>query len=111
MNHTVMNVANAIDHKIQQLEQMRGEIKGRATNKAKAISEYDKALAKQILIQKEQLGYPVTLAEKLAKGKCYSERYDMELADGLYKSLISNMNCVQAELNGLQSINRHLSEL
>jgi len=110
MEHNVMNVANAIDFKISQLEQMRGAIKQRATDKAKAISEYDKVLAKHIILLRED-GHPTTIVEKLAKGQCYSERYDMELADGLYKSLISNMNCVQAELNGLQSINRHLSEI
>ena len=110
MNHNVINVANAIDHKIKQLEQMRAAIKQRATDKAMAISEYDKALAKSILMLREK-GHPTTIIEKVAKGECWSARYDMELADGLYKSLISNMNCVQAELNGLQSINRHLSEI
>jgi len=110
MEHNVINIANAIDHKIKQLEIMRAEIKGRATSKATAISEYDKALTKHMILLREK-GNPVTIVEKLAKGECWSERYDMELADGMYKSLISNMTCIQAELNGLQSINRHLSEL
>ena len=110
MNHNIINVANAIDDKIQQLEKMRAEIRSRTVDKAKAISEYDKALAKSIFILREN-GNPVSIVEKLAKGECFKERYDLELADGLYKSLISNMNCVQAELNGMQSINRHLSEI
>ena len=110
MEHNVINIANAIDHKIKQLEIMRAEIKGRAIAKAEAISNYDRSLTKHIILLKEK-GSPTTIVEKIARGECWSERYDMELADGLYKSLISNMTCIQAELNGLQSINRHLSEL
>ena len=110
MKHDVINIANAIDEKIQQLEIMRSEIKNRTENKAKAISEYDKALALEIVRLRDE-GTPSTIVEKIAKGNCYKQRYDLELAEGLYKSLISNMNCVQAELNGLQSINRHLSEI
>ena len=110
MNHNVMNVANAIDHKIKQLEQMRGEIKKRTEDKATAISEYDKALSIRIVMLREN-GTPTTIIEKIAKGDCWEARYKLELSEGMYKSLISNMNCVQAELNGLQSINRHLSEI
>lgn len=109
MAHNVINVANAIEFKIKQLEELRRKIEGSATEKARAISEYDKAIAKQVFVLREK-GHPSTIVKELAKGKCYQERYDMELADGLYKSLISNMNCLQAELNGWQSINRHLSE-
>jgi hypothetical protein len=47
----------------------------------------------------------------VAKGICSQARNDMEIADGLYKSVISNIDSVQAELNGLQSINRHLDQL
>lgn len=110
MEYNVINVANAIEFKIKRLEEMRGQIRKRAEDKAEAISEYDKAMAKQIFILREN-GHPSTLIKELAKGKCFQERYDMELADGLYKSIISNMNAIQAELNGWQSINRHLSEL
>ena len=51
MSHNVINIANAIDHKISELEKMRALIKERATTKAKAISEYDKAMAKTIFNQ------------------------------------------------------------
>ena len=109
MDHTPMNIASAIDSKIQLLEQMRFELRKRTEEKAKAISDYDKHLMLKMVQLRES--YPATLVEKIAKGECWEQRYKLELAEGLYKSLISNIDCVQAELNGLQSINRHLSEL
>jgi len=105
----VLIIAEQIQTKIDLLEKMRDQIKSRATAKALSLSEYDRALAVSMIKLRSE-GNPVTIVEKLAKGECYEERYNFELADGLYKSLISNMNCVQSELNGLQSINRHLSE-
>jgi hypothetical protein len=110
MNHNVISIAKTIEFKINQLEEMRVQIRARAENKATAISNYDKALAKSIFLLREK-GHPTTIIKELAKGECYEARYEMELADGLYKSLTSNMNCLQAELNGWQSINRHLSEI
>lgn len=107
--NTVIEIAKEIRFKIDQLEKMRAEIRSRAEAKATSISTYDRSMAKHIFLLKEK-GIQISILDKLARGECWSERYDMELADGLYKSLISNMNCVQAELNGLQSINRHLSE-
>jgi len=106
----VIKIAHLIKSKVELLERMRGEIRDRAETKALAISEYDKALSITILKEKEN-GTPVSIIDKVSKGKIYEKRYELELADGLYKSLISNINSIQAELNGLQSINRHLSEL
>jgi len=104
-----IEVAKAIEGKIELLESMRVQIRKRAEEKARAISEYDKALSISMIRLREN--YPTTMVEKLAKGECSEKRYELELAGGLYKSLISNIDSVQSELNGLQSINRHLSEL
>ncbi len=109
MEHNVINIADAIEHKIYELEDMRGKISKLVEDKAKAISQYDKAMAREIFLLRDK-GTSVSIVDKMARGKCVSQRYDMELAEGLYKALISNMNCLQAELNGWQSINRHLSE-
>ena len=116
----IINISNEIEKKIKLLEKMRVEIKERAENKAKTIAEYDKQLAVTIIKLKnnnigewegeELIKLPATIIEKTAKGICWQARLDMEKADALYKSLISNINSVQAELNGYQSINRHLSE-
>lgn len=118
MNDLIM-LNNAIEDKIKLLEKMRAEIKSRAEQKAITISEYDKQLAITIIKLKNNnitewegeniVNLPATLIEKIAKGICSRARNDMEIADGLYKSVISNIDSVQAELNGYQSINKHLS--
>lgn len=100
------------------LQKMRAEIKGRSLRKSTAISNYDKALAITIIklrngIEIEFEGEkvkdpPTTIMEKIAKGIIWKERLEMEEADSEYKSLITNIETVKAELNGLQSINRHL---
>ena len=115
----LIELNNAIESKIKILEKMRTEIKSRAEQKANTISEYDKQLAITIIKLKnnnikewegeEIVNLPATLIEKIAKGICSQSRNNMEIADGMYKSVISNIDSVQAELNGYQSINRHLS--
>ena len=100
------------------LAKMRVEIKARAERKAKAISNYDKALAvtiiglkngKKMILDGEEIEKPpTTILEKIAKGICYKEKLELEEAEALYKSLISNIDSLKAELNGYQSINRHL---
>ena len=116
-----LTLANAINEKIATLKKMRAELKDRSVNKANSIAVYERELAKIILKLRngEKLTFegqevespPVTIIEKIARGICWNERLEMETADALYRSLITNIDCVQAELNGLQSINRYLSEM
>jgi hypothetical protein len=112
----VIDTNRAIENKIALLSQCRSQLQKRAEEKAKAIADYDKAIAICMLRMKnKQLmeldgqkieDPPNTLVEKLAKGICWKERLDMEKADSLYKALISSMDSIQAEMNGLQSISR-----
>ena len=104
----LIKVAEKIEEKIKQLEKGRGLLDPAAKEKAKAISEYDKVLAVEILKMKED--QPATLCEKLAKGKIYQERYQLELAESGYKSLTIKMKSLESELNGYQSIFRYLDE-
>jgi len=116
----VINISNEIEKKIKLLERMRVEIRERAESRAITMAEYDKQLAITIIRLKnnnieewegeEMIKLPATIIEKTAKGICWKAKLEMEKADALYKSLISNINSVQAELNGFQSINRHLSD-
>ena len=97
---------------------MRAEIKNRAKARAETISNYERQISVTIIKLKNGVRFevdgeeiqnpPVTIIEKIAKGICYESKLDMELAEGEYKSLITNIETVKAELNGLQSINRHL---
>jgi hypothetical protein len=120
MSDTI-SIALRIDDKIKLLERMRVEIRERAEKKAIAISEYDKAIAITLIKLKNKvemtlddqkvINPPASIMEKIAKGICFKERLEAEKSDALYKSLISNIDSVQAELNGLQSVNRHLDNL
>lgn len=114
----VVTIAEKIEAKIAQLEQARDEILDRSQEKAQAISQYDKSLAIAMLKLKNGLiaefetinciGLPATLIPSVAKGICYKECFDKEANDSGYKALITIIDAIKAELNGLQSINRHL---
>jgi hypothetical protein len=119
----IIDIANKIIEKIKLLELMRKEIKERAVNKARLNAEYDKQMALVIIQLKngkifkifeldgehiDGVKLPANLLEKIAKGLCWEARLKADEAEALYKSVISNIDSVQAELNGMQSINRHL---
>ena len=114
----VITIADLIHKRIKLLETMRKEIRERAENKAVTQSNYDKKLAVTIVMLKNgseiefegQLvkNPPITIMKEISKGICWQEKLQADRAEALYKSLISNIDSVQAELNGFQSINRHL---
>ena len=116
-----MTTQRGIEGKISLLEKCRGQLQSRAEERARAISDYDKALAVTMLkmsngqvmeLDGNKIENPkTTVIEKLAKGYCWKERLEMEKAESMYKSLITAINCVQAELNGLQSVNRTASQM
>jgi len=51
---------------------------------------------------------PATLCESISRGICYKEKIAEETAITEYKNAITGMMALEAELNGLQSIYRHL---
>ena len=116
----LIELSQQIQDKIRTLELMRAELKNRATEKARSKASYEREVA--ITIVKLRNGVkmniggqeienpPASVTEKIARGICWEECLAMDEADGLYKSLIVNLQVVQAELNGLQSINRFLKE-
>ena len=105
----LLKIADEIRMKVKLLEKGRSELQEKARNKANAIGNYDKVLAIAIIKHKDTGKYPATLIEKIAKGDCYKERAAAELAEAEYKLTITKMNAIQAELNGFQSIYKHLS--
>ena len=117
----VLEVAQMINKKISLLEKMRVEIRHRAVNKAEASANYDKVIALTILKLKNGAieefggepgkGLPATVLEKIARGICWAEKLKADEAEALYKSLISNIDSVMAELCGLQSLNRYLDKV
>lgn len=114
----VVTVGEKIEKSIEELKKMRLHFKDRSTKKANAIAEYDKELAITILKlrQGEEVEFegkiikdpPVSVLEKIAKGVVWQKKLELELAENNYKSLVTNIECVKSELNGLQSLNKHL---
>ena len=104
--------------KISELSIERGKIYDLATAKAKAISKYDRSLALTMIklkngLIKEFEGIVIgilTAGDRkiLAEGMVWQECLDKEAADGMYKACLSNIEAIKAELNGLQSMNKHL---
>ena len=114
----VIQVSKTIENLIKEIGKCRREIETKGKARAKAIMEYDKAMAIctatlrndkiYMLAGKEYPQPPTTLVEKLAKGICAQQRYDCEIAESAYKACISNLEALKAQLNGYQSIFRHL---
>ena len=113
----ILEVSGLIQDKIKLLERMRLEIRDRSIEKATTSSAYDKAMAitiiklkngQELMLDNEAvMCTSVTLIDKIARGICWKEKLEMDKAEALYKSLISNIDSVQSELNGLQSVNRY----
>jgi hypothetical protein len=116
-----IEVATLIQDKIRELEAERPKLFDASQSKANAISNYDRALAiamlkirngvKLSLDGEPIVNPPANLIPYIAKGLCYNECFDKEAEESLYKAVVSNIDAIKAEMNGLQSINRNLSEI
>jgi hypothetical protein len=117
----VLQVADLIREKIQELEQERPKLLDQAQAKAQAISNYDRAVAIAVLkikngtitqLDGENIGkVAANLIPYIAKGLCFKECFDKEAEENGYRAILSNIQAIQAELNGCQSLNRNLSEI
>lgn len=116
-----VKVAETIEKLIKAIGECRREIEGKGRAKAEAIRNYEKRMAIALATLKEAETYelagrtykapPVTIMEKIAKGIAAEERYEMEIADSGYKAAVCNLEALQAQLNGFQSIFRHLDNM
>lgn len=115
---TPLTTADKIEQKIAELEQIRQGIFDAATRKAMAISEFSKRVSirelqlKHGLIEKWE-DVPVgpiaaSTAHKLAEGMEWDAMLEKEESEHTYKAIIATMDSIRAEMNGLQSINRHI---
>lgn len=95
--------------KIEALEGLKKDLPLLAQEKSRTMATYEKELAKEML-SLVSANYSVTLAEKVAKGKCADLSASADLAESMYKNCLKIIDITEAQLNGYQSINRHLSE-
>lgn len=117
----VLEVSQEIEKRIKLLEQARLQLAERASSKAVAIADYDRVLAITLIKLRNGVemafeghrikNIPVTIMEKIAKGMCYDERLLLEESIASYGVAASGINSLQAELNGFQSIYRHLEKI
>jgi hypothetical protein len=115
----IVQIADAIHQKILQIQAALEHIEELAHNKAKALADYERQYAITCIRLKNGVAFtlgtdtiqnpPATLIDKIAKGICHKERLESEKTESLYKLMIVRIDALQAQMNGYQSINRHLS--
>ena len=77
--------------------------------KAESMREYDKALSLGVAALRAT-ETPVTVIDKLAKGKVAEKLYDKIIAEEHLKAHWHRLEYLKAQLCGFQSIYRHLEE-
>lgn len=107
----VLKVKDCIEKIIADIGHCRRDIETKGNARANAISNYDKQLKIAIVTLREEGKFPITLIEKIAKGVCSDHRLTLELAEVGYKACISNLEALKAQLNGYQSVYRHLDSV
>lgn len=107
----LIKVAECIEGLIKEIGKCRREIEAKGLEKARTLALYDVKLGGAIQILREEGKFPATLIEKIAKKLCADDRKAMEEADILYKACISNLEALKAQLNGYQSIFRHIESV
>jgi|GEM_PF-1549600 len=105
---------------INDLGSLRMSLKIYAKSKAQSIAEYEKVVAKTIICLRNGIEYelegqkvcspPTTTAEKIARGICWQEKLKADEAEGIYKSLVVNIETIKAQLNGYQTILKYLED-
>ena len=114
-----------ISEKIIQLSDELGRakksIRDRVIEKAETKAKYDQVLALTIIRLKNETitefegekfdKIAVSNIETIAKGICWKEKLEFEKAEGLYKSAISYIEATTTQLQGYQSIFRHLDNV
>ena len=120
-NLDVITLSKRIDEQIRQLESGRKQLRKYAIEYGEAERDYYKALA--ITQAKLRAGISFTLdcivikdvlatnMETTSRGICWKEKHRRETAKALFESGKKSLDALQAELSGLQSINKPLHEL
>lgn len=72
-------------------------------SKAKALSEYDKAIAIKTISLKAS-GKPTTIIPQLAKGECEDELYQKILAEEMLKAHYVRIDILRSQLSAKKSV-------
>lgn len=114
----LIKISEQMTSLINDLSKLRLSLRVFGEQKAAAISNYERIMARTIIQLKNGIEFdldgnkikspPTTIMEKIARGICWKEKLKTEESEMLYKSLIINIEVIKAQLNALQSINRNL---
>ena len=117
----VINVAQKIESITQEIDRARKNLPLRAQEKSAHIGAYEKKIAlvmmglkngKEYKLEDQSVRDPVnTIIEKIARGICWKEKMNMDLAESNYKVAMKNLDALESVLQGYQSINRHLERV
>lgn len=117
----IIETKDCIESLIKEIGKCRREIEDKGKAKAKAISDYDRKLAVTLATLRNSENYelagqtykvpPVTILDKIAKGLCADERYELEVADSGYRATLSNLQALLAQCNAFQSILRYFENI
>jgi len=120
MAEAILKTRDQIKEKIRLIGVARKELDSRSRKKADTIRDYRKNLGKVLIQLRNGVTFdvdgaviknpPATLALPIAHAICIEQKVAMDLAETQYKIAIEGMKALLAELNGLQSINKHLED-
>ncbi len=117
----LMKVKAYIETIIGEIGKFRREIENRGTEKAGAIKNYKKKRAIAIATLNASESYelsgkqykkpPVSILKTIAEGICAEDEADKVIAESAYTACMANLEALKAQLNGYQSIYRHLESI
>lgn len=117
----INTIAQKIEERINLLSEGRKKLVELGENKAKASAHYEMTIAKTLMQLKNGVELkvgeetiknpPASIMDKLARGICFQERMDADMAENAYKSAIVIMKTIESETNAYQSINKFIKEL
>jgi hypothetical protein len=102
----ILQISQQINDKIKELETLKEQLKFTAIKEA----EYSLALAKVMLRLKSE-GMPITLIKEVGKGECWKEQMEKDTEKASYDITKEKVDIVKAQLNGYQTIHKHLEEI
>lgn len=103
----ILQISQQINNKINELEDLKNKLVFNAAKEA----EYQLKLAQVILRLKTIGETPTTIIRDIAKGECWQEQLDKDKEKTQYDIMKEKIDIVKAQLNGYQTINKHLEEI
>ena len=110
----LQSISEEIIRHTKTIEMANKVLKERAERKARALADYDKAVSKALVTLKNGGSLtvegetitdpPASYAEKIARGYCYKEKLETDLADSLYKNATTAIKSTETIVSALQSL-------